>query len=65
MPATPAPTPPSWPVWVHIDNVSAVSGLPAVSGKGALAFNGLPQVKHIAMMATWTKANYFQPVRSP
>lgn len=50
----------SWPVWVHIDNVSAISGLPAVSDKGALAFNGLPQVKHIAMMATWSKANYFK-----
>src|SRR5574343_1562831 len=50
----------SWPVWVHIDNVSAVSGLPAVSDKGVLTFNGLPQVKHIAMMATWSKANYFK-----
>jgi hypothetical protein len=28
--------------------------------KGQLTFNGLPQVKHIAMMATWTKANYFK-----
>ncbi len=50
----------SWPVWVHVDNVSAVSGLPAVSDKGVLTFNGLPQVKHIAMMATWAKANYFK-----
>ena len=50
----------SWPVWVHVDNVSAVSGVPAVTGKGALTFNGLPQVKHIAMMATWSKANYFR-----
>ena len=50
----------SWPVWVHIDNVSAVSGLPSITEKGVLAFNGLPQVKHIAMMATWTKANYFR-----
>ncbi len=50
----------SWPVWVHIDNVSAISGVPAVSEKGGLTFNGLPQVKHVAMMATWTKANYFK-----
>lgn len=50
----------SWPVWVHIDNVSALSGVPAVNDKGVLTFNGLPQVKHIAMMATWTKANYFK-----
>jgi len=49
----------SWPVWVHVDNVSALSGLPAASDKGKLSFNGLPQVKHIAMMATWTKAGYF------
>ena len=50
----------SWPVWVHVDNVSAVSGAPAATDKGLLTFNGLPQVKHIAMMATWTKANYFK-----
>jgi len=50
----------SWPVWVHIDNVSALSSAPAVVDKGQLAFNGLPQVKHLAMMITWTKANYFR-----
>ncbi len=50
----------SWPVWVHIDNVSAVSGVPATDAKGSLKFNGLPQVKHVAMMATWTKARYFR-----
>lgn len=49
----------SWPVWVHVDNVSALSGVPASSDKGQLSFNGLPQVKHVAMMATWTKAGYF------
>lgn len=50
----------SWPVWVHVDNVSALSGVPASTAKGQLSFNGLPQVKHISMMATWTKAGYFQ-----
>jgi len=50
----------SWPVWVHVDNVSSVSGVPAVSEKSLLTFNGLPQVKHIAMMATWSKAGYFR-----
>ena len=50
----------AWPVWVHVDNVSTVSGLPATTDKGQLVFNGLPQVKHVAMMATWTKANYFK-----
>ncbi len=49
----------SWPVWVHIDNVSSVSGVPAMSDKGVLTFNGLPQVKHLAMMTTWVKAGYF------
>lgn len=50
----------SWPVWVHVDNVSAVSGVPATTDKGALDFNALPQVKHVAMMSTWTKAGYFR-----
>jgi sn-glycerol 3-phosphate transport system substrate-binding protein len=50
----------SWPVWVHVDNVSAISGVPAATEKGVLTFNGLPQVKHLAMMATWSKANYFK-----
>lgn len=50
----------SWPVWVHIDNVSAVSGVPATDARNGLRFNGLPQVKHIAMMATWSKARYFR-----
>ena len=50
----------AWPVWVHVDNVSAVSGLQATTDKGQLVFNGLPQVKHVAMMSTWTKANYFR-----
>ncbi|MDP2880994.1 MAG: extracellular solute-binding protein [Azonexus sp.] len=50
----------SWPVWVHVDNVSAISGVPAATDKGLLTFNGLPQVKHLAMMATWSKANYFK-----
>jgi sn-glycerol 3-phosphate transport system substrate-binding protein len=50
----------SWPVWVHVDNVSAISGAPAVSDKGQLLFNGLPQVKHVAMMATWSKAGFFR-----
>lgn len=49
----------SWPTWVHIDNLSALSGAPVASAKGELAFNGLPQVKHIAMLASWSKAKYF------
>lgn len=49
----------SWPTWVHIDNLSALSGVPVASAKGELGFNGLPQVKHIAMLASWAKARYF------
>ncbi len=50
----------SYPTWVHIDNVSALSGEKVATAKGELAFNGLPQVKHVAMMATWQKANFFK-----
>ncbi|MGE5490071.1 MAG: extracellular solute-binding protein [Actinomycetota bacterium] len=50
----------SWPTWVHIDNVSALSGEKVATPKGELAFNGLPQVKHIAMLATWHKAKFFR-----
>jgi len=49
----------SWPAWVHIDNLSALSGAPVTTAKGELAFNGLPQVKHVAMLASWSKAKYF------
>ena len=49
----------SWPVEVFIDNVSALDGAAIGDAKGKLMFNGLPQVKHIAMMATWYKARYF------
>ncbi len=49
----------SWPAWVFIDNMSAWNGAPVSDAKGQLAFNGLVQVKHIAMMATWYKSKYF------
>ena len=49
----------SWPVQVFIDNVSAWDGAEVNDAKGKLAFNGLAQVKHIAMMATWYKSKYF------
>ena len=49
----------SWPVQVFIDNVSAWNGAEVNDAKGKLAFNGLAQVKHIAMMATWYKSKYF------
>lgn len=49
----------SWPTWIHIDNLSALSSAPVATAKGELMFNGLPQVKHIAMLASWSKAKYF------
>jgi sn-glycerol 3-phosphate transport system substrate-binding protein len=49
----------SWPVWILIDNISAWNGAPVNDAKGKLAFNGLLQTKHVAMMATWHKARYF------
>jgi sn-glycerol 3-phosphate transport system substrate-binding protein len=48
----------SWPVWVHIDNLSALSGVPVTDKKGKLGFNGLAQVRHIAMLASWHKSGY-------
>ena len=49
----------SWPVRVFIDNTSAWNGANLDDGKGNLAINGLVQVKHIAMMASWYKAKFF------
>lgn len=49
----------SWPVWIFIDNISAWNGVEVGDAKGAPAFNGLVQVKHVAMMASWHKAKYF------
>lgn len=49
----------SWPAWVLIDNMSAWNGAPVNDAKGNLAFNGLVQIKHVAMMATWHKSKYF------
>lgn len=49
----------SWPAWVHLDNVSARNGAGTASGPTQLSFNGLVQVKHVAMLATWYKAKYF------
>jgi sn-glycerol 3-phosphate transport system substrate-binding protein len=51
--------------WVHLDNTSVQHGEPianeARGGKGAvLALNGLVQVKHIALLASWHKSFYFR-----
>ncbi len=49
----------SWPVWVHIDNVSAWAGSPTVGSDGKLAFNTLIQVRHLARLTSWYKTQYF------
>ncbi|MCB1931066.1 MAG: extracellular solute-binding protein [Candidatus Accumulibacter sp.] len=49
----------SWPAWVHIDNLSAWNGGEVSDPKGKLDFNGLVQVKHTAMLTTWSKAKFF------
>ncbi|HCZ14383.1 MAG TPA: extracellular solute-binding protein [Accumulibacter sp.] len=49
----------SWPAWVHIDNLSAWNGAEVSTAKGKLDFNGLVQVKHTAMLTTWSKAKFF------
>ncbi|GHU09297.1 sn-glycerol-3-phosphate ABC transporter substrate-binding protein [Betaproteobacteria bacterium] len=49
----------SWPAWILIDNISAWNGDSVHDARGRLAFNGLLQIKHVAMMATWHKAKYF------
>ena len=49
----------SWPAWVHIDNLSAWNAGEVSDAKGNLVFNGMMQVKHIAMLSTWAKSRYF------
>lgn len=49
----------SWPAWVHIDNVSAWNGAEVSDTKGRLVFNGLVQVKHIALLSSWYKSKFF------
>ena len=49
----------SWPALVHIDNLSAWNGAEVSDAKGKLDFNGLAQIKHVAMLATWHKSKYF------
>ncbi len=48
----------SWPTWVHIDNLSALNAATTSHGK-EMAFNGMVQVKHIALLSSWVKSRYF------
>lgn len=49
----------TWPAWVHMDNVSAVSQEYA-SSNNQLKMNGLSQMRHIALMTTWQQALFFK-----
>jgi sn-glycerol 3-phosphate transport system substrate-binding protein len=49
----------SWPTWVHIDNLAARNNVEIVGEKGEMAFNGMMQVKHVALLNSWYKARYF------
>jgi sn-glycerol 3-phosphate transport system substrate-binding protein len=59
MAGSPCPYTTSWPVWTLIDNASARNGAEVGDARGRLAFNGLLQIRHIAMMATWHKSRFF------
>jgi sn-glycerol 3-phosphate transport system substrate-binding protein len=49
----------SWPAWVHIDNLSAWNGADVADAKGRFNFNGLVQIKHVAMLSSWYKSKFF------
>lgn len=49
----------SRPAWVHIDNLAARNNVETVGEKGEMAFNGMMQVKHVALLNSWYKARYF------
>ena len=49
----------SWPAWIHVDNLAAWNGADVADTKGNLTFNGLVEIKHVAMLATWHKSKYF------
>ena len=49
----------SWPAWVHVDNLSVWNDGGIADDKGRLVFNGMVQVKHIAMLSSWYKSRFF------
>ena len=58
----------SEPVWIHIENLSALHGEAiatknnGLEGPGAaLTFNDLLHVRHIALMTSWVKSELYQP----
>lgn len=48
--------------WIHSENVSSQAGEPSVAKVGAVdkvQVNGMVNVKHLALLASWQKSRYF------
>jgi sn-glycerol 3-phosphate transport system substrate-binding protein len=46
--------------WVHMENVSTQQGQPIFATIKRVALNGLINIKHVAMLASWYRSNYFR-----
>lgn len=46
--------------WVHLENVTTQQGQPIFGQSNRVALNGLINVKHLAMLATWYRSSYFR-----
>ncbi len=48
----------AWPTRIFMDNTSTWNGAELNDARGRMSFNGMLQVKHVAMMSSWYKAKY-------
>ena len=46
--------------WVHLENVTTQQGQPIFGKSNHVALNGLINVKHMAMLASWYRSAYFR-----
>lgn len=46
--------------WVHLENVTTQQGQPIFGPANRVALNGLINVKHMAMLASWYRSSYFR-----
>ena len=46
--------------WVHLENVTTQQGQPIFGQSNRVALNGLINVKHMAMLASWYRSSYFR-----
>ncbi|MFY9329661.1 MAG: extracellular solute-binding protein [Georgfuchsia sp.] len=46
--------------WVHLENVTTQQGQPIFGRYNHVALNGLINVKHMAMLASWYRSSYFR-----